>query len=522
MNSRFLNTGWTLALGLVVLAGAGCGRESAVKPGAKDPLLCYVGGTMRPAMEELGRRYEAQTGQPVLFDYADSGTLIIKMEQTRRGDLYVAHDPFHEAVLRRGLGTRGWTVAAVTPVIVVPRGNPKGIAGFKDLARPGLRVILSHPTYSTAGWVIPIIARRAGVETALESNVVSRTRAGSEAANAVVIGTADAAICWNAVAHLRSKDLEVIPIEAVFQPRRDVDAITTATYGRLEMDYIRVTVSALSFSTQPEAALAFGRYLASPEAAQVWREFGFTPADPARPARGEGAAALSGSLHVHCAAGMRAPIEEAANTFAREQGVKVDLSYGGSNVLLTQIELTRTGDMYIAGDADYVDLAAGKNLIGERATLCHFVPVILVPKGNPRRIASLSDLTESGCRIAQADGEAAAIGRLMPRLLELNGVDAAAWKKNVALSAPTVNELAIAVKLRTVDAAVVWDAVADDYPDAADIIALPRDRNLVPRVEGAVLSFSTNTNAAAAFLAYLRSDAGKAIFARHGYRTEAP
>lgn len=522
MNTRHRNTGWPLVLGLALIAGAGCGRDSAVQPGAREPLLCYVGGTMRPAMEELGRRYEAQTGQPVLFDYADSGTLIIKMEQTRRGDLYVAHDPFHEAVLRRGFSTRGHTVASVTPVMVVPKGNPKEITSLKDLGRPGLRIVLSHPIYSTAGWVIPIMARYANIEASLNSNTVTRTRAGSEAANAVVVGTADAAICWDAVAHLRRDKLDVIRIDPAFMPRRDIDAMSTATYGRIDMDYIRVTVSELTFSRQPENAAAFAAFIASPAAKDVWRAFGFSPADPSRPVRGEGAVALSGSLHVHCAAGMRAPVEEAANLFAREQGVKVDLSYGGSNVLLTQIELTRTGDVYIAGDADYVDLAAGKNLIGERATLCHFVPVIMVPKGNPRRIASLSDLTESGCRIAQADGEAAAIGRLMPRLLELNGVDAAAWKKNIALSAPTVNELAIAVKLRTVDAAVVWDAVADDYPDAADVIALPRDRNLVPRVEGAVLSFSNNTRAAAAFLAYLRSDAGKAIFARHGYRTEAP
>ncbi|NLF68849.1 MAG: solute-binding protein, partial [Candidatus Anammoximicrobium sp.] len=42
-------------------------------------------------------------------------------------------------------------VGVVAPVVAVQKGNPKGLAKFDDLARPGLRVALSNPEYSTCG-----------------------------------------------------------------------------------------------------------------------------------------------------------------------------------------------------------------------------------------------------------------------------------------------------------------------------------------------------------------------------------
>ncbi|MBN2738836.1 MAG: hypothetical protein JXR70_17770 [Spirochaetales bacterium] len=45
----------------------------------KKPLLLYVGGTMRPVMEEIVNRYSLETGQLFELDYAGSGELLIRM-----------------------------------------------------------------------------------------------------------------------------------------------------------------------------------------------------------------------------------------------------------------------------------------------------------------------------------------------------------------------------------------------------------------------------------------------------------
>ncbi len=267
-----------VSVGWMAAFTAGCGDEA---------LVCYVGGTMRPAIEELARMYEAKTGVRVNTDANDSGALLARIELVRQGDLYVAHDPFLAAAFIKGHAVKGWVVASLTPVIVVPKGNPKNITGFKDLARPGLKLVLTDETRSTAGWVIPAIARKAGIENAIKDrdaggNVVTRTRGGGQAADQVILGTADAAICWNAVALLRQKDLDIVQIEPEFMPTRDVDVITTASLGRTDLDYIRVTVCTLKYSKNLRQATAFAEFCASAEAAEVWKKLGYSPVDPSR------------------------------------------------------------------------------------------------------------------------------------------------------------------------------------------------------------------------------------------------
>ncbi len=228
------------------------------------------------------------------------------------------------------------------------------------------------------------------------------------------------------------------------------------------------------------------------------------------------------TLFVHCAAGMMHPIQKLADEFEAKQGIKIEMAQGGTNTLLAQIELARRGDVYIAGDADYVDMAEQKGLVRYRRTLCYFVPVILVAKGNPKNITCLADLTRPGIRIGQGDPRATAIGRLMPRLLERNGVDPAVWQKNVATECPTINELGIKLELGTIDAAVVWRTIADDYPHASEIISIPSEKNICPEVAGAVLTCATNEPDALAFLDFLASERGRHVLRAAGYQVDRP
>lgn len=519
--SRFRNSAKFGVLTLAVLACSVAGCKSRSKSESAKALICHVGGTMRPAMEELARRYEAQAGQSIQIDYAGSGELLAKIELTGKGDLYVAHDPFPAALMKKGLGDRGWTVAALEPVIVVREGNPKDIQGFRDLAKPGVKLILSHPEYSTTGHIVARMASKTRLTEQIASNVVTRTRGGGAAANAVSIGTADAAIVWNAVAHLRRNKLDVVPIERTIRLRKDVDAVTSATFGIIEMDYVRVTIATLKSSENLQAAGAFAEFVASQENQKVWAGFGFSDVIPSRPHPAL-RAGPPGVLFVHCAAGMRLPVRAMADAFEKRRGVHVQLSYDGSNRLLGQIKLTQKGDIYIAGDADYIEMAAEAGLVASSGTICYFVPVIMIHKGNPKNLRDLPDLTKPGLRIGQGDGKAAAVGRLMPRLLELNGVDRQAWSRNVVMETSTVNELGIGIKLGTLDAVVVWDAIAARYGDVAEVILLDPDRNICPAVGAAVLTTAKNPAAAQAFLEFMTSRTGREILKTNGYTVDKP
>jgi molybdate transport system substrate-binding protein len=499
---------WLSLVGLVAGLGllVGCGHRQR----NKEPLLCYVSGTMRPALEALAKDYEKQTGQRVELDYAGSGELLIKIGQTRRGDLYICHDPFMAAAELQGFVKKSWVLASVTPVIVVPKGNPKHIKGLRDLARPGMRVVLTHAEYSTTGHLVARMTEKAGIK--LGSNVVSRTRGGGAAANAVMLGTADAAIVWDAVAYLRREKLDAVPIEPDVRLKRGVDAITTATFKRIEMAYIKVSMATLTVSKQPTTAEKFAEFVAAAKNRKVWDSFGFSPPDKSR--EKPDAKSAANELLVMCAAGMRLPVSEMAREFEKEHGIKIVLAYDGSNRLLGNIKLARKGDIYIAGDVEYIKMAKHQNLAGNSVDLCLFEPVIMVRKGNPKRIKELSDLAKPGIRVGLADEKAAAIGRLMPELLKQNGVDRAALQKNIVMTTATVNELALAVKLGTVDAVVVWDCIANKYD--ADIVEIAE--NICPEVGACVLACSQNRSLANDFLDFMDGKRGQEILRKNGYK----
>ena len=508
-----------LSLATAMLAGCSSKEEAA-------PLYCYVGGTMRPAMEALAKLYENDTGRRVDLDYGDSGACLVKAETTGLGDLVVVHDPFHGALEHKGMSLDAWAVATVEPMIAVAKGNPKNIRGLKDLAQPGLRVILTDAQYSTAGHVVTVMFRKAGIEEAVKKNEVTRTRAGGEAANAVVLGHADAAIVWNAVIFLRRDKLDAVPIESAYLPTPKVDAVTSPTFGPVDMGAIRVTIDVLKSTKQAAAAKAFAEFIASPPAAKVWQEYGFGPPPaekhlaPASPAAAPSAA--GGSLYLYAGAGLQTAVEELGRAFTAKTGVPVESDYGGSGMLISRLRLARTGDLFMPGDRWYVDLAAKEGLVESAADVCWFVPVILVPKGNPKNIRGLADLARPGLRLGLGDARACQVGRATGEILAKNKLDAAAIRKNTVFSSVTVNELGLQIQTGQLDAAIVWDATAAQYTASADAVPIPPGENVFSHVTVAVLKSTKDRALADAFVRFLLSAEGQALFRKHHYRTEPP
>ena len=268
---------------------SGCGQEApktgggqgAKPPQPTAPLLVHVGGTMRPAMEEICKLYEQESGQKVEINYGDSGELMIKLEQIGKGDILVVHDPFPAAMEKKGLVDRSYTVAVVTPVIAVRKGNPKKITGIKDLAREDVKVGLTDANYSTTGHIVDVMFKKAGIAEAMAKKEIPRARGGGEMANAVKIGTIDATIVWNAVVFLRRDALDAIDIEPAFRPDPTVDAVTSATYGKLDMSSAKVVLMTLKKAGDLEGARKLAELATSERGRAIWAKQGFSPAPAA-------------------------------------------------------------------------------------------------------------------------------------------------------------------------------------------------------------------------------------------------
>ena len=220
---------------------------------------------------------------------------------------------------------------------------------------------------------------------------------------------------------------------------------------------------------------------------------------------------------LYCGAGLRPPVAEAVDLFGRRNGVEIASDYAGSEVLLSRIKLTGEGDLYMPGDAYYVDLSAGEGLIASQTPVCYFVPVILVQKGNPKKIHGLADLTRPDVGVGLGDPEACAVGRITASILQKNGIPPE--DVNVKVRTVTVNELVNHVKLKTLDAAVVWDAVAAFAPNETEAVAIPAAENIVSTVAIAILKSSKHPELARKFVEFIASDEGRKIFEKHHYTT---
>lgn len=125
----------------IALALGGCGAGD----GENAEVVVFAAASLREAFAEVGEEYEAANPQTtVTFVFAGSATLATQISEGAPGDVFAAANPATMAsVVEAGRTARPPVVFARNRlVIAVERGNPKGVGGLADLARPGVTVAL--------------------------------------------------------------------------------------------------------------------------------------------------------------------------------------------------------------------------------------------------------------------------------------------------------------------------------------------------------------------------------------------
>jgi len=221
-------------------------------------------------------------------------------------------------------------------------------------------------------------------------------------------------------------------------------------------------------------------------------------------------------LVMFCAAGIRFPVEAVAREYEQTFGVRVQLQYGGSGTLLSNLRIADAGDLFLAAGDSYVKSADALGLLAETIPLARQQPVIAVRQGNPRNIRTLEDLRRADFRVAMANPEAASIGRAVRDLLQQAG-QWAALEKQVTVFKPTVNDVANDVKIGSVDAGIVWDATALQFP-GLEVVPVTLFNTVAETISIAVLKHSQQPEAALQFARYLGArDRGLKQFQRFHY-----
>jgi molybdate transport system substrate-binding protein len=232
------------------------------------------------------------------------------------------------------------------------------------------------------------------------------------------------------------------------------------------------------------------------------------------------------SLLVYAGAASKPPTEEAAKLYEQKTGVKVELVFGGSGAVLSQMRLAKQGDLYFPGSSDYMEKAkrAGDVYADSEKIIVYLVSAINVAKGNPLGIRTLKDLTRPGLHVAIANPETVCVGAYAVEIIEkeFTAAEKAAFQRNLVNYTESCEKTATAISLKMADAVIGWSVFEHWDPERIETVRLQAGQ--IPRIGYipiAISKFTKNKDSAQRFIDFLTGPEGRKIFAHHKYFSTA-
>jgi molybdate transport system substrate-binding protein len=257
-----------LALALMLV---GCAGSSAGGGGGEQDatLTVLAASSLTDAFGELGKTFEERNpGVDVRQSFESSTTLLAQIRQGTPADVFAsAAEEEMDAAVEDGLVAGDPEVFVRNrEVIMVPEDNPAGVRSLRDLAEPGVKLVLAEEGVPAADYAVEILGKAAaeyggGFEEAVLSNVVSREADVRAAVNRVALGDADATFGYASDHTPDVRDR----VEAIAIPE---DLNIVAAYP----------IAALKDARNPELAREWVDLVVSEEGQRVLEEWGFEPA----------------------------------------------------------------------------------------------------------------------------------------------------------------------------------------------------------------------------------------------------
>ncbi|HEY3548469.1 MAG TPA: molybdate ABC transporter substrate-binding protein [Propionicimonas sp.] len=260
------------ALGAVAaLALAACSSSPDARPtassGTLDPvtasaapaltgtLTVFAAASLQGTFTTIGNDLmAAHPGLKVRFSFGSSGTLTQQLLAGAPADVFASANTKTMSDAASVVG--GTTVFAHNSlVIVVPKGNPAGVTGLADFAKPALKIALCDPS-APCGSAAQAVFAKAGLTAAPDTlgQDVKATLA------YVTSGEADAALVYRTDAIAAGPAVQTIAFP-------EADAVVNA-----------YPIALVKGTTNPAAAQAFVADVLSPAGQKVLAAAGFDPA----------------------------------------------------------------------------------------------------------------------------------------------------------------------------------------------------------------------------------------------------
>ncbi|WP_322084299.1 substrate-binding domain-containing protein [Burkholderia sp. BCC1972] len=209
-------------------------------------------------------------------------------------------------------------------------------------------------------------------------------------------------------------------------------------------------------------------------------------------------------------------------------GLLVKQIQAGGTITVGNMTWTVKPDAYFAGLGKINGLIADGTLAGPAVPYVTNQLTIMVRAGNPKRIASLNDLARADVKLAMPNPAFEGVARQIRASLVKAGGDALARTVyDVKVHAGTTElthihhrETALFLMQGRADAGVLWQSEAAFQEQAGHPLMhvdIPAEQNTTAIYAGAMAKDAPHSEAARAWLAFIRSPEAFRIFARYGF-----
>ena len=230
----------------------------------------------------------------------------------------------------------------------------------------------------------------------------------------------------------------------------------------------------------------------------------------------------SDRILIYAGAASKPATEEIVKDFKEKTGIVADVIFGGSGFVLSQMKLSKKGDLYFPGSSDFMELAKKEGLVFPESEkiVVYLVSAINVQKGNPKGIHSLRDLTKDRIRVAIANPEMVCVGTYAVEIIEKNLTpsEKEKFKKNLVNYTESCEKTASVISLKAVDAVIGWRVFQYWDPERIESILLkPEAISRIGYIPIAISRFTEDKIAAQKFIDFLSSSHGKTTFQKYHY-----
>lgn len=236
--SRLLRPLAALAL-LVPLAACGGGSDEQT-----TTLTVYAAASLTSTFERLGEEFQHQHPDvEVKLSFGGSADLVTQIQEGAPADVFASADTATMDKLSADGLAAGTSrdFATNTLEIAVPPGNPAGVSGLQDLAKPGVHLVVCAPEVP-CGAAAQAVAERAG----LALSPVSEEQSVTDVLAKVTAGEADAGLVYVTDVRAAGDDVEGIelPESASVVNTYPIVAVEGSEHAELAQQFVDLVLGA--------------------------------------------------------------------------------------------------------------------------------------------------------------------------------------------------------------------------------------------------------------------------------------